>query len=106
MGDVHGGTLVYRRALLDSGLRYPEVNLAEDAWLLHSALAGGQRLRQLANPGVFVYIRHGANTWREFTPGRFLNPDGWKQVPPPLTFPVDALSNYQSVLSLQRFSDE
>ena len=34
VGDVHGGTLVFRKNLLNNGLHYPEVNLAEDAGLL------------------------------------------------------------------------
>jgi hypothetical protein len=29
VGNVHGGTLVYRKELWSQGLRYPEVNLAK-----------------------------------------------------------------------------
>ena len=42
VGDVHGGTLVFRKNLLNNGLRYPEVNLAEDAGLLKQASAARQ----------------------------------------------------------------
>ncbi len=49
-GNVHGGTLVYRRHLLAAGLKYPEVNLAEDAWLLQMCVRKGHRLRRLMNP--------------------------------------------------------
>ncbi|HEX8149848.1 MAG TPA: glycosyltransferase [Pyrinomonadaceae bacterium] len=94
VGDVHGGTLVYRRGLLDEGLIYPEVNLAEDAWLLHNALRMGKRLVRLSNPGVFVYVRHGGNAWREFAPGSFIEPGGWRRVGPPLTFPAGARASY------------
>jgi hypothetical protein len=41
VGDVHGGTLVYHKELLAQGVRYPELNLAEDAWLLHQAVGRG-----------------------------------------------------------------
>jgi len=98
VGDVHGGTLVYRRELLTQGLRYPEVNLAEDAWLLHDAIGRGKRLSRLANPGVFVYVRHGLNAWHEFLPGRFLNPDGWVRTAPPITLPASVLRVYQTAL--------
>lgn len=86
VGDVHGGTLVYRRDFIGEGLRYPETNLAEDAWLLHTALACGKRLLRLANPGLFVYVRHGRNAWGEFAPGSFISPSGWKRIEPPHTF--------------------
>ncbi|MDQ3917700.1 MAG: glycosyltransferase [Acidobacteriota bacterium] len=94
VGDVHGGTLVYRRGLLAEGLAYPEINLAEDAWLLHNALRQGKRLLRLQNPGVFVYVRHGGNAWREFAPGSFIEPGGWRRVGPPLTFPAGARNSY------------
>ena len=83
VGDVHGGTLVFRRALWQEGLHYPEVNLAEDAALLQQAVKQGQRLVRLANPGVFVYVRHENNAWRECTPGSFLDPAGWQRIDRP-----------------------
>ena len=99
VGNVHGGTLVYRKALLAQGLRYPEINLAEDAYLLHYALRRGTRLVRLANPGVFVYVRHGHNAWREFAPGRFINPEGWERIAAPLAFPAAALASYRVAAS-------
>jgi hypothetical protein len=95
VGDVHGGTLVYRKALWQEGIRYPEVNLAEDAWFLRRALARGKRLRRLANPGVFLYIRHGRNAWREFAPGTFLTPSGWERTTPPPLFSTTDLDSYK-----------
>lgn len=93
VGDVHGGTLVYRKDLLEHGLRYPEISLAEDAYLLHYAVARGKRLVPLSNPGVFVYVRHGTNAWREFAPGKFLDPAGWQRIAPPLNFPASVLAS-------------
>jgi glycosyltransferase involved in cell wall biosynthesis len=96
IGNVHGGTLVYRKELLEQGLRYPEINLAEDAHLLYYALKRGKRLLRLSNPGVFVYVRHGSNAWRDFTPGRFLNPSGWTRIEQPPVFPAAALASYKA----------
>jgi O-antigen biosynthesis protein len=100
VGDVHGGTLVYRKALLDQGLRYPEINLAEDAALIHQAVSRGRRLVRLANPGVFVYVRHGRNAWRECAPGRFLDPLGWQRIEQPRMFSADALASYQAAVTV------
>ncbi len=96
LGDVHGGTLVFRKQLFTDGLRYPEVSLAEDAWLLHAALKRGKRLLRLSNPGVFVYMRHGRNAWKECVPGHFLNPAGWERVERPPMFPATVLETYQA----------
>ena len=90
--NVHGGTLAYRKSIWSEGLRYPETNLAEDAWLLARATRSGKRLLRLANPGVFVYVRHRSNAWREFAPGTFIDPNGWQRIPRPLNFPDPALS--------------
>jgi len=99
VGNVHGGTLVFTRELLAQGLRYPEVNLAEDAGLLQSALSRGKRLVRLSNPGVFIYMRHGSNAWREFAPGRFLNCGGWVRIESPLSLPAGVLSSYFEAVS-------
>jgi glycosyltransferase involved in cell wall biosynthesis len=103
VGDVHGGTLAFRRSLLDTGVRYPDIDLAEDALFIRRAQAAGRRLARIPNPGIFVYVRHGRNAWA-FTPGRFLNPAGWHIVTPPATFPDSALSAYQRAAILVRES--
>ncbi len=97
VGNVHGGTLVYNKQMLGQGLRYPETNLAEDAWLLQSAVSRGQRLLRLSNPGVFVYVRHASNAWKECAPGRFLNPAGWKRIAPPASIPASSLTSYRNL---------
>ena len=97
VGNVHGGTLVYRKELWEQGMRYPEINLAEDAGLLIRATRQGKRLVRLANPGVFVYVRHGRNAWQQFAPGTFIDPKGWQRISAPLDFPVKVLEFYKSV---------
>jgi predicted O-methyltransferase YrrM len=93
-GDVHGGTLVYRSSLIKDGLRYPDVDLAEDAWLLERALAAGKRLARLDNAGLFVYVRHDKNAW-QFDPGSFLGPAGWVRIDRPASFPSTTLLRIQ-----------
>jgi glycosyltransferase involved in cell wall biosynthesis len=76
--DVHGGTLVYRKQLFENSARYPDTSLAEDAEFLARTLAGGARLRRLSGAGVYVYVRHGRNSW-EFRCGQFLDSTGWRE---------------------------
>jgi len=96
VGDVHGGTLVYRREFVEQGLRYPEINLAEDAWLLHNAVCCGKRLLRMPNAGLFVYVRHGRNAWREYVPGSSVSPSGWQRIKPPYAFTRAHLALYKS----------
>jgi glycosyltransferase involved in cell wall biosynthesis/GT2 family glycosyltransferase len=62
--DVSGGTLAFRRSLWDRGLRYPDTSLAEDAAFLRDAVRRGFRLARLPADGVYLYLRHGTNSWR------------------------------------------
>jgi glycosyltransferase involved in cell wall biosynthesis len=85
--DVHGATLAYRRSLWSS-TRFPAASLAEDAWFVRRAVRGGARLRRLDNDGLFVYLRHGTNSWR-FPCGQYLDEDGWVSVDEPPLPPGD-----------------
>jgi glycosyltransferase involved in cell wall biosynthesis len=96
VGNVHGGTLVFRKDLIAEGLRYPEVDLAEDAYFLRMATGRGKRLMRLPNAGLFVYVRHGRNAWRECQPGAFLDPSGWERTSPPRTFTSSLLNIYRA----------
>ncbi|HYI96161.1 MAG TPA: glycosyltransferase [Bryobacteraceae bacterium] len=95
VGNLHGGTLVYRRALWQDGIRYPEVNLAEDAGFIRHASQAGKRIVRLENPGVFVYLRHTRNTW-QFEPGSFVDPAGWIAACAPPGFSAELMDAYRS----------
>jgi glycosyltransferase involved in cell wall biosynthesis len=79
--DVHGGTLMYRRSVWGPAV-YPAASLAEDAAFLSHAVRRGARLKRLDEPGLFVYLRHGANAWR-FVLGHHVDPRGWRRVGEP-----------------------
>ena len=97
-GDIPGGTLAYRSSLIKEGLRYPDVDLAEDAALLQWALENGKRLTRLDNQGLFVYVRHGNNTW-SFDLGSFVDPAGWSRIDPPASLPPAVLVAIQDAAS-------
>jgi O-antigen biosynthesis protein len=62
--DVHGGTLAFSRHVWQRLARYPDRSLAEDAAFLDQAMRRGARLRSLSADGLFLYVRHGTNSWR------------------------------------------
>lgn len=62
--DVMGGTLAFPRPLFSRGCRFPDASLAEDAAFLRAAVQGGARLEAIGAEDLYVYVRHGANTWR------------------------------------------
>lgn len=99
--DVAGGTLVYRRELWSRDVRYPASNLREDADFLLAATGAGARLARLADHDLFIYVRHGANTW-SFTSGVFMAPDDWRQLGAP-SWPSDVEEFYRGQ---RRASDE
>jgi glycosyltransferase involved in cell wall biosynthesis len=94
VGDMHGGTLVYRRTLWLNGIRYPETSLAEDAGFIRRAAETRKRMLRLSNPGLFIYLRHGQNTWK-FDSGRFLDPAGWMSASAPPGFSAESLAEYR-----------
>jgi len=99
IGDVHGGTLVFWKRLFVEGLRYPAINIAEDAAFIQAAARRGRRLVRVPNDGLFVYIRHGGNAWR-FSPGSFLDPRGWQAISPPQTFSATDIAAWQQAAAL------
>jgi glycosyltransferase involved in cell wall biosynthesis len=98
VGDMHGGTIMFRRALFTDGLRYPAVNLAEDASLIRAAMRRGRRVLRLDNPELFVYVRHGSNAW-QFDVGRFIDPCGWTAVAAPSAFSSETVDEYRAAAS-------
>jgi hypothetical protein len=89
---VVGGTVVFRRHLLDR-VRFPNASLAEDAGFLRALLSRGTRLEKLPNAGRFLYVRHGRNSWR-FPEGRFVDEAGWRQVDAPAWLPAEDRAFY------------
>jgi hypothetical protein len=99
-GDVAGGTLVFRRSVWADGVRFPEISVGEDAVFLRLATSRGDRLLRIENDGLFVYVRHGANTWR-FDPGTFLIPSGWQESAPKFDFSPECLAAYAAAAEVQ-----
>jgi glycosyltransferase involved in cell wall biosynthesis len=100
VGDVHGGTLVFRREIWQPSVKYPDRSLAEDAIFLRSAQSRGARLRRINSDGLFVYLRHGKNSW-SLAAGRSIGSTGWQRVAEP-DFPPADRDFYASLTALAR----
>ena len=96
--DIAGGTIAFRRTIFEQ-VRFPHIDLAEDAALIRKARARGCRLKAIRDHGVFAYVRHAHNTWR-FRAGRFLDPTGWTRVPPPPALTPESLAIHQEAARL------
>lgn len=82
MEGVLGGTLVYRRTIWGGAVRYPDTSLREDADFMVLAQRHGARLLKIDGDGLYLYIRHGHNSW-QFAAGNFLDAGGWISLPRP-----------------------
>jgi glycosyltransferase involved in cell wall biosynthesis len=79
---VVSGTLAFKKSLWGRETRFPDISEREDAAFMELLLKRGARLEKLTNEGVFVYVRHRANTW-QFDLGNFIDSNGWQQVASP-----------------------
>ena len=80
--NVAAGTLVYRKSIWSPKCDYPDTRLREDAVFLTRALEEGARLCRINGLDLFIYLRHGKNSWR-FQTGRFHLPEAWTKVATP-----------------------
>jgi glycosyltransferase involved in cell wall biosynthesis len=97
VGDIHGGTLTYRRSIWGPGTRFREINLAEDAFFLNQAMQRGARLIRVANRDLFVYMRHSCNAWK-FDAGRVIGTQGWLRIEPPAGLAISLIPCYQQAM--------
>ncbi len=85
-----GGTQVFWKKLWRRGQQYPARSLAEEIEFVKRVSRRGARVEKLANPGVFVYGRHEANSW-QFATGRHLDRGAWRRVERPDFLPAGDL---------------
>ena len=80
--NVHGGTLAYNKAFWNKKNHYPDTSLREDADFMSGMIKNGAQLRPMDGSKLFMYLRHGNNSWT-FKAGSFMEPDEWKKVGTP-----------------------
>ena len=82
--DVAGGSLVYRRSIW-TRIKYPHCSMAEDSVFLKSALRDGYEMIALPADDLYIYVRHGRNTWRT-SESRRNGINDWLQIAEPEYF--------------------
>ncbi len=95
--NVAGGTLVFRRHVWERLAKYPDQSLAEDGFFLREALRRGAKLSRIGRERLFIYLRHGKNSW-SFTCGQHGNSQEWKRIPEP-KLPPDDRAFYAKIAS-------
>ena len=58
------GTLALTKDIWRRSHRYPHASRLEDRTMYLRATDLGARVESVANDGIYVYVRHGANSWR------------------------------------------
>jgi glycosyltransferase involved in cell wall biosynthesis len=100
---VVSGTLAFLRSYWQQGERYPDVSLAEDASFQKGLVARGARLERLAGGDLFIYVRHGRNSWR-FTAGAYGDPRGWRAILQPDFLTPDDVMAFRSIRAVPHLS--
>jgi glycosyltransferase involved in cell wall biosynthesis len=79
---VLGGALMFRRDTWRRSGPYPAISLREDCEFMARAMRDGARLCPMPGRELYIYVRHGANTWK-FDEGRFLAESDWIPIEEP-----------------------
>ncbi len=61
---IHDGSAIYSRSVLKTGARFPHRTMNEKVDFLNAAVLGGATWSVVSNNDLFVYVRHGKNTWQ------------------------------------------
>jgi Glycosyl transferase family 2/Aminoglycoside adenylyltransferase, C-terminal domain/Nucleotidyltransferase domain len=99
-GSLHAliiaGTLAFTRDAWRTAGGYPDRSIGEEVALLGAVKDAGGSVASILSDGIFVQIRHAANSWRlPFDAGQ--GPPGWFPVPRPQFVPLADLRFYESV---------
>lgn len=60
----HDGTAMFTRGALRHGVKHPALKVGQKLVFLNGLVDAGERAVAVPNLGLFVYVRHGANTWQ------------------------------------------
>jgi hypothetical protein len=85
-GQLHAlivaGTLAYTQPAWRDAGGYPDRSIGEEVALLQAVINGGGRVAPILGDGIYICVRHAANSWR-LRYERDDGPPGWASVPPP-----------------------
>ncbi len=61
---IHDGSAIFRRDLLMKGARFPHRTMNEKVDFLNGLVERGATWTVVPNDQLFIYVRHGKNTWQ------------------------------------------
>jgi hypothetical protein len=99
-GQLHAwivaGTLAFTRHAWRSSGGYPDTSIGEEVDLLRQVIERGGRVAAIVNDGMYMTVRHSANSWRLYYDSD-QGPGGWTELAPPDFLPADDLSYYRTL---------
>ena len=99
-GDLHSsivaGTLCFTRTAWRSTGGYPDCSIGEEVAMLREISERGGRVAPIVNDGMYVTVRHRANSWRLYY-DTARGPSGWAEVDTPAFLPPDDVAFYRSL---------
>jgi glycosyltransferase involved in cell wall biosynthesis len=99
--DVAGGTAAFARSTWRQGRRrYHDSSVGEDGEYLREAARRGKRILRVDGEDLFVYVRHGANTW-QFETGAHGRAADWRRLEPPAAFSAELVDAYAAAAAAQ-----
>jgi hypothetical protein len=99
-GDLHAlivaGTLAYTQPAWREAGGYPDRSIGEEVALLQGIIDGGGRVAPILSDGIYICVRHAANSWRlRFDADQ--GPPGWAAIPPPDFLSAGDMTFYRSL---------
>lgn len=88
---IHDGSAMYSREAVDAGLLHPDQTMNEKVEFLNTLADSGFSHKVIDNDALFVYVRHGKNTWQ------YKEELVHAPAPRPIWFPADELDFYRKV---------
>jgi O-antigen biosynthesis protein len=92
--DIHAGTIAYPKWLWRYFDGFKPLASAEDFAFVQIAYLCHQPVLKLSSAGVYIYVRHGGNTWR-FPCGEYIDRRGWTRIEAPAFMPTEHRAFYQ-----------
>lgn len=91
------GTLAFTRSAWRNVGGYPDSTPSGEVPLLRAVLEHGGRVAPTDNDGLFIVVRHHANSWRPLHYDVQRGPAGWTEVAPPEFLPAEDLAFYRNL---------
>jgi hypothetical protein len=99
-GNLHAsivaGTLAFTRPAWRSTGGYPDCSIGEEVALLRAVMERGGRVAPIVNDGMYICVRHHANSWRLYYDAQ-RGPAGWTEMAPPEFLPAEDLAFYRGL---------